>query len=108
MLAAHPMMPTTPPPTTAKGAGTDSTSVAPYTSMPIQMEVVGKGLVVQAEKVSWKTDATMRPTAEALRPGSARRYSCHCLRGSEEGGRQHGDEWRWVGGWEGCEEWHWR
>ncbi len=29
MLAAQAMMPTTPPPMTAKGAGTDSTSVAP-------------------------------------------------------------------------------
>lgn len=29
MLAAQAMMPTTPPPMTAKGAGTESTSVAP-------------------------------------------------------------------------------
>ena len=45
MCAAQPMTPSTPPPTTTSGAGTTSTSVAAKAMMPMQMEVMGKGLV---------------------------------------------------------------
>ena len=68
--AAQATTPRTPPPSTASGTGTFSTSVTAKTAIPMDTVAFGNGLAALREIASEIAAEVTSPTAAALSPGS--------------------------------------
>mmetsp|Transcript_23035 Transcript_23035/g.78479 ORF Transcript_23035/g.78479 Transcript_23035/m.78479 type:complete len:207 (+) Transcript_23035:130-750(+) len=83
------MSPSTPPPATTNGASTlyfpTPNCVTKYAAIPMTTEASGNGEMERTLNAIENTAATTSPTAEALSPGSALRYTGSCLNLPQKG-----------------------